>query len=263
MKKKIVFLALAAAAAIALSGCGGGNEKQAAKADAPIRVGMDASYAPFGSQNVETKEYEGFDVDIIRAIAAEEKLSAEILNINFDGLIPALTTGDLDVVINDMTITDERKRSVDFSKPYYIAGLGIVVREDTNDIKSEKDLAGRRVGVSIGSTGEEAAHKIEGAEVRSYNAITDAFLDLKNGGVDAVVNDLPVNEYYVAKQGKGSLKTVDTALTTEDLGIAVKKGNANMKKKIDDGLAAIMKNGKYTEIYKKWFGKEPPAELLK
>lgn len=259
--KKWAVLGLAAlVTAGVVAGCGG--EKGASSASS-LRVGMDASYAPFGSQNVDTKEYEGFDVDIIRAIAAEEKMPIEIRNLNFDGLIPALTTGDLDIVINDMTITDERKRSVDFSKPYYIAGLGIVVQKDNNDIHSEKDLSGRRVGVSIGSTGEEAARKIPGAQVTTYNAITDAFLDLKNGGVDAVVNDLPVNEYYVAKQGEGTLKTVDTALTKEDLGIAVKKGNTKLLDKINSGLEAIKKNGKYQEIYKKWFGKDVPAELLK
>lgn len=261
MKKYIALLLLSIFSIFAFAGCGG--TKEAAQSAKPLRVGMDASYAPFGSQNVDTKEYEGFDVDIIRAIAAEEKMPIEIVNLNFDGLIPALQTKDLDIVINDMTITPERAKSVLFSKPYYIAGLGIVVRKDNTDIHGEKDLAGKKVGVSIGSTGEEAAHKIAGADVRSYNAITDAFLELKNGGVDAVVNDLPVNEFYVAKSGEGKLKTVDTALTTEDLGIAVAKDNTALMDKINKGLAAIQKNGKYAEIYKKWFGKEPPAELVK
>lgn len=261
MKKYIALFLLSIFSVFAFAGCGGA--KEAASSSKALRVGMDASYAPFGSQNVDTKEYEGFDVDIIRAIAAEEKFPVEIVNLNFDGLIPALQTKDLDIVINDMTITPERAKSVLFSKPYYIAGLGIVVRSDNTDIKSEKDLAGKTVGVSIGSTGEEAAHKIAGVNVKSYNAITDAFLDLKNGGVDAVVNDLPVNEFYVAKSGEGKLKTVDTALTTEDLGIAVDKNNQKLMDKINAGLAAIKKNGKYAEIYKKWFGKEPPAALLK
>ena len=227
-----------------------------------LRVGMDASYPPFGSQNQETKDYEGFDVDIIRAIGAEEGFDVEISNRSFDGLIPALQAKEIDVAINDITITDDRKQSVDFSKPYYIAGLGVVVRSDNDTIHTAEDLQGKTLGVSIGSTGEEAARKISGANVRVFNAINEAFLEVQNGGVDAVVNDIPTNEYYVSHAGNKNVRTAEVALTKEDLGIAVLKGNTELLTKIDDGLAKIKANGKFSEIYEKWFGKEPPQELL-
>lgn len=227
-----------------------------------LRVGMDASYPPFGSQNQETKDYEGFDVDIIRAIGAEEGFDVEISNRSFDGLIPALQAREIDVAINDITITDDRKQSVDFSKPYYIAGLGVVVRSDNDTIHTAEDLQGKTLGVSIGSTGEEAARKIPGANVRVFNAINEAFLEVQNGGVDAVVNDIPTNEYYVSHAGNKNVRTAEVALTKEDLGIAVLKGNTELLTKIDDGLAKIKANGKFSEIYEKWFGKEPPQELL-
>ena len=227
-----------------------------------LRVGMDASYPPFGSQDQETKDYEGFDVDIIRAIGAEEGFDVEISNRSFDGLIPALQAKEIDVAINDITITDERKQSVDFSKPYYIAGLGVVVRSDNDTIHTAEDLQGKTLGVSIGSTGEEAARKIPGANVRVFNAINEAFLEVQNGGVDAVVNDIPTNEYYVSHAGNKNVRTAEVALTKEDLGIAVLKGNTELLTKIDDGLAKIKANGKFSEIYEKWFGKEPPQELL-
>ena len=227
-----------------------------------LRVGMDASYPPFGSQDQETKDYEGFDVDIIRAIGAEEGFDVEISNRSFDGLIPALQAKEIDVVINDITITDDRKQSVDFSKPYYIAGLGVVVRSDNDTIHTAEDLQGKTLGVSIGSTGEEAARKIPGANVRVFNAINEAFLEVQNGGVDAVVNDIPTNEYYVSHAGNKNVRTAEVALTKEDLGIAVLKGNTELLTKIDDGLAKIKANGKFSEIYEKWFGKEPPQELL-
>ena len=221
-----------------------------------LRVGMDASYPPFGSQDQETKDYEGFDVDIIRAIGAEEGFDVEISNRSFDGLIPALQAKEIDVAINDITITDDRKQSVDFSKPYYIAGLGVVVRSDNDTIHTAEDLQGKTLGVSIGSTGEEAARKIPGANVRVFNAINEAFLEVQNGGVDAVVNDIPTNEYYVSHAGNKNVRT------KEDLGIAVLKGNTELLTKIDDGLAKIKANGKFSEIYEKWFGKQPPQELL-
>ena len=227
-----------------------------------LRVGMDASYPPFGSQNQETKDYEGFDVDIIRAIGAEEGFDVEISNRSFDGLIPALQAKEIDVAINDITITDDRKQSVDFSKPYYIAGLGVIVRSDNDTIHTAEDLQGKTLGVSIGSTGEEAARKIPGANVRVFNAINEAFLEVQNGGVDAVVNDIPTNEYYVSHAGNKNVCTAEVALTKEDLGIAVLKGNTELLTKIDDGLAKIKANGKFSEIYEKWFGKQPPQELL-
>jgi glutamine transport system substrate-binding protein len=256
MKKLFLFLALLLGLTI-VTGCG--QEKQSSV----LRVGMDAAYPPFGFQNMDTKEYEGFDVDIIKAIAKEEGLTTEIRNVNFDGLIPALKSGDLDVAINDITVTEDRKQSVDFSKPYYIAGLGVVVKSDNRDIQSKADLSGKTLGVTIGSTGEEAARKIEGANVRTYSTLSDAFLDLKQGAVDAVINDIPTNEYYVAKTEDHSVKTAPVALSTEYLAIAVKKDNKELLSKIDDGLTKIKKNGEFAKIYKKWFGKEPPEEIVK
>ena len=261
----LLFFLLGVGSALGLSGCGSGPApKPAASAQKKvIRAGMDAAYPPFGFQDMGKKEYVGFDVDIIKAIGKEEGFDVEVRNVNFDGLIPALQSGDLDVAINDITITEDRKKSVDFSKRYYIAGLGVVVKSDNNSIQKKEDLSGKTLGVTIGSTGEEAARKFEVANVSVYSTLSDAFLDLKQGAVDCVVNDIPTNEYYVATTSDKSVKTAPVALTEEDLGIAVKKGNKELLTKIDDGLAKMKKNGEFAKIYKKWFGKEPPAELMK
>ncbi|MDY6272413.1 MAG: basic amino acid ABC transporter substrate-binding protein [Selenomonadaceae bacterium] len=252
MKKRFLLsLAACLLGALAMTaGCGSAPDSADTQATEPqvLRVGMDASYPPFGSQNQETKDYEGFDV--------------EISNRSFDGLIPALQAREIDVAINDITITDDRRQSVDFSQPYYIAGLGVVVRADNDTIRTAEDLQGKTLGVSIGSTGEEAARKIPGADVRVFNAINEAFLEVQNGGVDAVVNDIPTNEYYVSHTGSKRVRTAEVALTKEDLGIAVRKGNHALLAKIDDGLAKIKANGRFAEIYEKWFGKQPPQELL-
>lgn len=262
MKKLFLLLTVCLLGTAALTAGCGQSDSAEQSGKKVLRVGMDASYPPFGSQDQETKDYEGFDVDIIRAIGAEEGFDVEISNRSFDGLIPALQAKEIDVAINDITITDDRKQSVDFSKPYYIAGLGVVVRSDNDTIHTAEDLQGKTLGVSIGSTGEEAARKIPGANVRVFNAINEAFLEVQNGGVDAVVNDIPTNEYYVSHAGNKNVRTAEVALTKEDLGIAVLKGNTELLTKIDDGLAKIKANGKFSEIYEKWFGKEPPQELL-
>ncbi len=109
----------------------------------------------------------------------------------------------------------------------------------------------------------EIASKIPNADVRQFNIIVDAFLELENKGVDVVINDTPVNEYYVNNKGRGIAKVTGEDYDAAPLGIAVKKGNTELLDKINDGLAKIKANGKYAEIYKKWFGKEPPAEDLK
>jgi glutamine transport system substrate-binding protein len=259
MKKFYAVVLLVILALTALTGCGAQTGTKPAPAKV-YKVGMDATYAPFGFQDQEKKDYRGFDVDIIKAIAKAEGFQVEVNNLAFDGLIPALQTGNLDIVINDMTINPERAKAVSFSKPYYTAGLGLVVRKETQNIKGRKDLSGKRLGVSIGSTGAEVAHKIAGAQVREFNTIVDAFLELKNGGVDAVINDKPVNEYYVLTKGQDFAKTVDGDFEVEYLGIAVAKKNTALLDKINHGLAAIKADGQYGEIYKKWFGKEPPKE---
>lgn len=239
-----------------IAGCGSNTTNS----DKVWRVGTDATYAPFGFKEKNTGKLDGFDIDIITAIAKEEGAEVDIQNLNFDALLPALQSNTLDIAISDMTISEERAKSVDFSNPYYIAGSGLVVNTDNTNITSFKDLEGKRIGVSIGSTGAEIAGKIPNADVRQFNLIIDAFLELQNRGVDVVINDTPVNEFYVTNKGRGIAKVVGEDYDAAPLGIAVKKGNTELLDKINSGLAKIKENGKYREIYKKWFGKEPPVE---
>lgn len=259
--KKFIWLIVAVLGVVAIlffSGFSKDNSNESI-----VRVGMDAGYPPFGSQNLETKEFEGFDVDIINAIAKEEGFKTEIKNISFDGLIPSLKTNAIDLIINDLTVTEDRKVSVDFSEKYCTVGMGVVVRSDYNEIKDAKDLEGKTLGVSIASTGEEAARNVKNANVKVYNTISDAFVELRNGGVDAVVNDTLTNDRYVSSQKDGKVKATKISLNNEDLAIAVKKGNSELLAKINNGLSKIKKNGEFSRIYKKWFGVEPSSELLK
>ncbi len=254
---------LAAVLPAVLSPAAGAVESDEARKEPPVlTAGMDAAYPPFGSRNTRTGEYEGFDVDVIRAIGRAEGFRVVIRNMAFDGLIPALKAGNIDIAINDITITPERAKSVAFSKRYYIAGLGVVVNLGDERIRTAKDLEGKTLAVSIGSTGEEAARGIPNARVRVFNQLNECFLELRNKGVDAVVNDIPTNDYYAAQAGRGRVLSLPVALTEEDLGIAVRKDNAEMLRRIDSGLAKIKASGEFSAIYAKWFGKEPPAALL-
>jgi len=205
----------------------------------------------------------GFDVDIIRAIGRTAGFRVKVENIPFDGLIPALKTRTIDIAINDIGITAERAKSVDFSDRYYIAGMGIVVAKGYQGIQSAKDLEGKRLAVTIGSTGEIAAKRIPHAQVRVFNTLSDCFLELINNGVDAVLNDIPTNDYYAVTAGAGKVDSLSISLAAEDLGIAVKKGRKDLLEKINKGLASLKASGEFTAIYKKWFGREPSPELLR
>ena len=232
-KRRLIQFALAGLAGLTIPPLAAAAAGQAADEDLPLLVaGMDAAYPPFGFKDSKTGEFVGFDVDIIRAIGRTAGFSVKVENIPFDGLIPALKTQTIDIAINDIGITAERAKSVDFSDRYYIAGMGIVVAKGYQGIQSAKDLEGKRL------------------------------LELINNGVDAVLNDIPTNDYYAVTAGAGKVDSLSISLAAEDLGIAVKKGRKDLLEKINKGLASLKASGEFTAIYKKWFGREPSPELL-
>jgi len=237
---------------LGLTGCGG--KQSEAKV---LKVGAEATFPPFEFQDEKSKEYVGFDVDIMKAIGKQMGMEVQIVNTGFDGLIPALESSQIDVIASAMTITDERAKKVNFSKPYYKSGLSIVVKADNTTINNFKDLEGKRLAVQIGTTGAESAKKIKDAKVREYNSASEAYLELKAGGADAVVNDLPVSQYYLAQGGSKDAKLVGEVLDAEEYGIAVAKKNTEMAGKINKALEEINKNGEYAKIYEHWFGKKP------
>ncbi|AIF53635.1 basic amino acid ABC transporter substrate-binding protein [Pelosinus sp. UFO1] len=255
MSKKIMSLIMLMVliASFGLVGCG----KDAATTAKVLKVGTDAGFAPFEFQDEKSKEYVGFDVDLIKALGKQMGYEVQIQNMNFDGLIPGLEVNSIDVAIAGMTITDARSQKVNFTKPYYQSGLTIVVKNDNTAIKSFKDLEGKKIAVQIGTTGATEAKKIKDAQVREFNNAPEAFMELKAGGVDAVVNDKPVNEYYIAKSGSKDAKAVGEPQQAEEYGIAVAKKNTELAGKLDKALEEIKKNGEYEKIYVKWFGKKP------
>lgn len=256
MSKKFLMLCLLSLFALTsvFAGCGDAKKEAAGSGEKVLRVGSSADFAPFEFQDVEGKEYAGFDMDLIRAVGKEMGYKVEIQNINFDGLIPSLETGNIDAIISGMSITDERKNKVVFSKPYYQSGLTIVVKGDNQAIQSFSDLAGKKIAVQIGTTGATEAKKIPNAEVKEFNSSADTFIELKAGGVDAVVNDRPVNDYYIVKSNEKNVKSLPDVLSAEDYGIALSKKNAELAKKVDAALDKLKENGEYNKIYEKWFG---------
>lgn len=254
--KKVLLLCMAVIMGVAMitAGCGSSNDSAKGKT---LKVGTNADFAPFEFQGSDGNEYQGFDMDLIRALAKEMDAKLEISNITFDGLIPALQSGNIDIAISGMSINDERKQSVNMSDPYYDSGLSILVRKDNNDIDSFDDLQGKKIAVQIGTASAEEAKKVPNAQVKELNSSADTFLELQAGNVDAVVNDTPVNDYYLVQNKDANVKRVGQPLTSESYGIAVKKSNTKLTEEINAALKKLKDSGEYNNIYKKWFGTEP------
>ena len=237
-----------------------------AAAPAPAKVyvvGTDAAYAPFESQN-EKGEIVGFDIDVLRAAAAKAGIEVKFVNTPWEGIFNALGQGDRDMIVSAVTITDERKQTMDFSAPYFDAVQLIAVKGDSKIAKFD-DLKKRKVGVQTGTTGDEAVTKLLGktsTSVKRFESTPLALKELEAGGVDAVVADNGVVVHYVANNPAAKFKTVsDKSFAPEQYGVAFKKGNTELQGKIDKGLADIKADGTYAKIYTQYFGAPPAAAM--
>ena len=225
-------------------------------------VGTDAAYAPFESQN-EKGEIVGFDIDIVRAIAAKSGLEVKFVNTPWEGIFNALKQGDRDLLVSSITITDERKQSMDFTAPYFDAHQLIAVKTDSSVARFD-DLKNLRVGVQTGTTGDETVSKLQGknsTNIKRFESTPLALKELEAGGIDAVVADNGVVINYVANNASNRFRMVnDPAFVAEHYGIAVRKGNAELLAKLNQGLAAIRADGTYDRIHAKYLGlAAPPA----
>jgi len=272
MKKWLRFglIVISIFALIAAAGCGGGGEDAAATGEPAedqgqagaekILIASDTAYAPFEFQDPNTGEYVGFDMDLVKAIAEVNGWDYEIRSMNFDGIVPALESSSVDMAISAMTITDQHKEKVNFSYPYYRSGQSVMVQATNEEITGFEDLDGKHIGAQISTTGAMEANKVPNAKVTEYNTINEAFMALRNGNIDAIVNDFPVNAYFI-KRGNDDVKLVGDLRTSEHYGIAIPKDKPEILEGVNSALETLKENGKYAEIYQEWFGEEPPEYL--
>jgi len=219
-----------------------------------LKVGSDCTYPPMEMQNEKTGAFEGFDIDLIKAVAKKMGRTVQILNTGWDGIIPGLMNGNYDCLISAMTITDDRAAQINFSDPYFTAGQVILVMADNTSIKGPADLKGKKVAVQMGTTGDIAVSKMEGVTVLRFNTNPEAVQELRNGGAAAVVADSTTLMWEALKDSK--LKLVDKKpFTVEYYGIGVKKGNDSLLNAINKALARLKVSGEYEAVFAKWFGK--------
>lgn len=220
-----------------------------------LLVTVDTAFVPFEFR--EGGKYVGFDIDIWDAVAKDLDVKYEIRPMDFNGILPALQTKNVDVALAGITITAERQKVIDFSDGYYDSGFLLMVGTDSN-ITGFKDLAGKSVAMKMGTSAAQYANEhFKGTEIRLFPNIDNAYLELQTGRVDAAMHDTPNVLYYIAKAGEGKLKTVGEQMMAHEYGIGFPKGS-DLVPKVNAALANIKTDGRYDAIYKKWFGTEPP-----
>lgn len=255
---------------VALTGCGGTDETAeqptAEEPAAPefetitegkLVAGSDLDYPPFESLNGDTPE--GFDIDLVNAIAEKLGVEVEYKKEIFDTLIPTLKAGGkFDIIVSAMTIKPEREEEIDFSDPYFDSNQSITMKSG-GTYAAPEDMKGKKVGVQSGTTGDQWATenlKPAGATVVPFKGTTDAVAALEAGNVEAIVIDLPVAAELVKDANRG-LAVVAQVPTGEQYGIGVSKDNPGLKDAINKALAELREDGTYDEIYSKWFGDVP------
>ena len=252
MTFKKVFVTATTALAIAASFAGNAMARDL------LHVGTEPTFAPFEFLDTKTREFSGFDIDLIKAVADKAGYDVKIMNMGFDALIPALTSGTIDVIASGISMTEERQKKVDFTTPYYQSGLSYLIRKDSADkIKGFEDLKGKRLAVQIGTTGAEYAKGVEGAKVASFNTTSEAFMDLNARNADAVVLDRPVLAYFLKTKPKVAkhLQLSADVADAEYFGFAVKKGNTELQQKLNAAFDELKKSGEFDKIQDKWFAK--------
>ncbi|NLY82833.1 MAG: basic amino acid ABC transporter substrate-binding protein [Clostridiales bacterium] len=256
LMKVLVFI-MAIAMMMVLVGCGS-NEGTDDSSDTDSYLAItEPTFAPFDTTD-EDGNCIGFDMDLMDAIGEDQGFTVEYKALEFDALIPALETGQADMITAGMNAMDPaRQAKVDFSQTYYDSGLVVLVNDDNETINGIEDLtADMKVASQIGTTGADEVLELyeEGSieEAVILNGFNTAVLQLQNGDIDAIIIDLPVANDFIKKQ-PGKLKTVGEVLNAESYGFAVQKGDEELLDKINTGLNNVIDNGTYDELYTKWF----------
>ena len=262
MKKKVTTLVAASLAALTLlAGCGSNGtadkKDSAAKGDKTLIVGTEPTFPPF--EFTENEKDVGFDIDLAQAVCDKLGYKMEVKNLGFDALIPALRSGQIDMIASGMDATPERQKQVSFTEPYFQDGYSVVVRKDNTSINGFDDLKGRTVGSQVGTKGVDLATEA-GATVKQYDANSQGWMELQSGTCDAVVINTSVALYYMKEGGDKDLKIVGDAKKADaGIAMAVSKDKPELLEKVNKALADLKADGTYAKLYKKWFGVDPKA----
>jgi polar amino acid transport system substrate-binding protein len=253
MARNTRVLAALAALSLVVAACGGSNDSFSLVKEGSLTVCSDAPYEPFEFQ-AEDGTWTGFDMDVMRKIAEANSLELEVTVQPFDGIWLAPAAGKCDVVASSMTITEERAQAADFTDSYFDAFQSLLVRKaDAETYTSLESLADKTIAVQTGTTGETYANEnAKNSKIQSFDEASAMFLALESGQVDAVLQDYLINKERADKQGTSAV-SVKFEETPEQYGFAVEKGNTELLKSLNKGIADLRASGEYDTIYKKYF----------
>ncbi|MDX1810214.1 MAG: ABC transporter substrate-binding protein [Sulfurospirillaceae bacterium] len=254
VKKISTLIALISFLLIATSSTVSADELATLQKSGVMKIAMSGAYPPFNFVNEQNKVV-GFDPAIGREIAKRLGMKVEIITTAWDGIIAGLLANKYDAIVGSMSITDKRKKVVDFVGPYYRMHSAVFVKKGSN-ISSLKDLKGHTVGVVLGETHEKWARTHASWDIKTYKGLPELLMELDTGRIDAFVSDdIPV---LVAIKKNGvkvtELNVPSLSGTSDSAGIAIRKGNDKLREAMQKALEGMQKDGTYTKIAKKWIG---------
>ena len=247
MKKLVIVILISLLAVFSLS-ASGNSEKEG------YTFATNANWPPLEYVD-ENGEIVGFEIDLIKAISETSGVPMDYVNTSWDTIFAGLANGQYDGIASGVTVTEERKQTIDFSTTIYQVTQSILTKKENSDLTTVESLFGKTVGVQMGTTGHFAMEEYPEITIKAYEDIALAIEDMINGNSDAVVCDSVIaSDYVLANESyKGMLVVTGTASETiEDIAIAVEKGNTELLEIINSSLETLKENGKLDELYSKW-----------
>lgn len=276
MKRFIICISLILAAAFIFTACGTPSESQSAASGSSaagssstateqsvLKVGIDPTYPPMEYKD-DAGENVGFDIEVAKALGEKLGMRVEFVPTAWTAIFSALKAEKYDAIISSLSITEERQKTLKYTRPYIANNQVIIVKKDSKGINSEKDLKDKRVCVQMGTTSDDACKEFQKTipfkNYKQYEKMTEALNELKIGRVDALVADVVVAKYFVAKD-PDSYMIVNTTLPNEPIGAAVRKENTELAQKLDKAMEEVMNDGTLKKISEKWFGEDMTSNI--
>lgn len=257
----LIVLTLAMALVFVLSACGGGANSNV------LRVGVDDSYPPMEYKDKDGKTTIGFDIDVATELAKRlGKSGVKFVSNDWTGIFDALETDKFDVIISSVSINEDRKKNHSLTNAYIANKLVIVTSNKTTDIKSLEDLKGKKVGTQAGTTSEDFVKglidegKFDKNDLQTYPLVTQPFMDLEAGRIDAIMVDIVVAKYYIANN-KDKFTVAWESPEAEPMAFCFKKKDGELRDKVNGILAEMQKDGTMKKISEKWFGEDVTSNL--
>jgi polar amino acid transport system substrate-binding protein len=253
MKKLLLLISCLVLSLLAVSAFAGDGSWDRVKKNGKLVIGLDDSFPPMGYRQADGKLV-GFDIDAAEEVGKRLRIKIDWQPTAWDGVIHSLDAGKFDCIWNGMTITEERAKQVDFSRPYIMDGQIAIVNFKEKRFKALKDLKNYKAGTQKGSSGIQAVKKLANAptELKEYEDYPKALLDLEAARIDVVVVDNVTGRDMIAKR-PGKFKIIPGLISKEPFGVAFRKGDGDLRAKVQQTLDRMVKDGALAKISRKWF----------